>query len=154
MYCPPGASALGGICSLSTGKIYLLNFLYIATNSSLLVTSTPFLILNFILTISCLLFSRFYLHGLLHFHQCLCSAKCKHAPCIVWQSHWCMSLSNYPCVGFILLHPCLLSCLTCALKVCARGLPQGAQIPPRHPPFLYLHALKKILVVKLQVGLN
>lgn len=58
-------------------------------------------------------------------------------------------LSNYPCVGFILLHPCLLSCLTCALKVCATGLPQGAQIPPLHPPFLYLHALKKILVVKL-----
>lgn len=26
MYCPPGASALGGICSLGTGKIYLLNF--------------------------------------------------------------------------------------------------------------------------------
>lgn len=154
MYCSPGAPALGGICSLSTGKIYLLNFPLYCNKQ---------LIISYIHPFS---HPQFYFDHLLPSVFKVLSSWPPPLPSMFMlnqvqtRTMHCLAIPlvhvsvQLPLCGFYSAHPCLLSCLTCALKVCATGLPQGAQIPPLHPPFLYLHALKKILVVKLQVGLN
>lgn len=116
-------------------RFTFLTFLKITINSKVLAMSTSFLILSVPFTISCLLFLRFSLHGLLQ-PMHIYTQPSTNTLCITRQSHQHQSLFNYP-TWLLTLFNYLLSHVTWAEHICATGLPQAAQISPFPPLYIY-----------------
>jgi len=145
VYCPPGASGLGGICTPSKGEIY---FLYFPLNCIKWIISYIYLFSHLKFRFDRLLPFIFKVfsswppppHSTFTLNRVqTCTTRCQVCPAPLRGFHSPLPLPPLPSN-------------ICAQQVCATGLPQGAQIPLLHP--LFVHAIEETMVVQLQVGLN